>query len=276
MQGHVDTTCRLVSITPDPPGASKIYTFEIPSSVQPDPLAYIVPKGNITLDGASLTIVSVDAAKRNFSILLTPYTASHVTLGAKKQGAKVNVEVDVVGKYVEKVVTKLRESGSEEASSSKTAAVTAPGVVTADKVSEKVQEVIAAFSAGPDQAPGADFAVRRVLENVVEGTVRNVLGEKVVDDAPRFTSAEAAKSYEESLKAGKEAAAGKDDDHFEFDDMEEALAEFGGDFANGPTHLRLNLSNARRNSPQPRATSSSSSTRSTVKTKATSSPPPNS
>lgn len=228
VQGHVDTTCRLVSITPDPPGSSKIYAFEIPAGgVQPDPMGYIVAKGNITLDGASLTIVSVDAAKRTFSILLTPWTASHATLGQKKEGAKINVEVDVVGKYVEKVVSRLREAGSEEASSSKTPIVSTSGTVTADKVSEKVQEVISAFAASPEgEAMGTDVAVRRVLENVVEGTVRNVLGEKLVDSVPRFTSAEAAKSYEESLKAGKSSA--EEEDDFEFDDMEEALAEFGG------------------------------------------------
>ncbi|KAI9001822.1 hypothetical protein DFJ74DRAFT_598163, partial [Hyaloraphidium curvatum] len=110
VQGHIDTTSTIVSIAPDPPGSSKIYTFEIPAGGQPDPFAYIVPKGNITLDGASLTVVAVDAAKRTFSILLTPYTAAHVTLGVKPVGAKINVEVDVVGKYVEKVVGKLLQS----------------------------------------------------------------------------------------------------------------------------------------------------------------------
>lgn len=215
VQGHIDTICTLISSVPDS-GSSKLYTFQIPATnTESDPIKYIVPKGNITLDGASLTIVSVDSATRTFSILLTPYTASHVTLSTKPAGSKINVEVDVVGKYVENVVRKLGEVGKQPSSS--TSAIS--GEISGSAVQETVQEVISAFVTGENI--GTDIAVRRVLENVVEGTVRNLLGEKVVDGSPRFTLEEAKKSYEEGIKKGEE------EDGFEFDDMDEALAEFG-------------------------------------------------
>ncbi|KXS19529.1 Lumazine-binding protein [Gonapodya prolifera JEL478] len=114
VQGHVDTTCVIKSIVPDPPN-SFIYTFHIPSSHTllptsdapdeeqlPDAFIYIVPKGYVTLDGTSLTVIGSDPVKREFSVMLIPYTKEHVTLGLYAPGAKVNLEVDVMGKYVER------------------------------------------------------------------------------------------------------------------------------------------------------------------------------
>ncbi|KAJ3338956.1 Riboflavin synthase alpha chain [Gonapodya sp. JEL0774] len=113
VQGHVDTTCIIKSIVPDPPN-SFIYTFHIPASHSvlptsespdeqlPDPFLFIVPKGYVCLDGTSLTVIGSDPVKREFTVMLIPYTREHVTLGLYSPGAKVNLEVDVMGKYVER------------------------------------------------------------------------------------------------------------------------------------------------------------------------------
>ena len=66
-------------------------------------LRYIVPKGSIAVDGASLTVVTVDAA--SFTVSLIPHTSGLTTLGHKKEGEPVNLEVDIIGKYVERLLT---------------------------------------------------------------------------------------------------------------------------------------------------------------------------
>ena len=66
-------------------------------------LRYIVPKGSIAVDGASLTVVTVNAG--SFTVSLIPHTAGLTTLGHKKEGEPVNLEVDIIGKYVERLLT---------------------------------------------------------------------------------------------------------------------------------------------------------------------------
>ena len=66
-------------------------------------LRYVVPKGSIAVDGASLTVVNVTAD--SFSVSLIPHTAGLTTLGHKKEGEPVNLEVDIIGKYVERLLT---------------------------------------------------------------------------------------------------------------------------------------------------------------------------
>ncbi|ORY24680.1 riboflavin synthase [Naematelia encephala] len=97
VQGHVDTTANIVSKVPD--GNSIRFTFELPSG-STHYLAYIVEKGFITLDGASLTITLVDEEKAQFGVMLIPHTQEILTLTKKAVGESVNVEVDLVGKYV--------------------------------------------------------------------------------------------------------------------------------------------------------------------------------
>ncbi len=63
---------------------------------------YIVPKGSVTLDGVSLTVVDVKSAQ--FSVSLIPHTLANTTLGGKKIGNKLNLEVDILGKYVERML----------------------------------------------------------------------------------------------------------------------------------------------------------------------------
>lgn len=103
-QAHVDSTATLVDRFPD--GDSLRLTFELPEPTpsRPSLLQYIIPKGYVTIDGASLTITGVDDEKRRFSIMLIQHTQEKITLSKKAVGAKVNIEVDMVGKYVEKSV----------------------------------------------------------------------------------------------------------------------------------------------------------------------------
>ena len=99
VQGHVDTIAPILQTTPD----GNAITFRL----QPRDksiLRYVVKKGYVTLDGASLTVTAVDDEEGWFEIMLIAYTQDRVAMSKKKQGDDVNVEVDMVGKYVEKSV----------------------------------------------------------------------------------------------------------------------------------------------------------------------------
>jgi riboflavin synthase len=76
-------------------GIAKIYMIELSSKYS----KYVVEKGRITIDGASLTVV--DISKNQFSVSLIPFTANFITLGNKKSGDVVNIETDIIGKYIE-------------------------------------------------------------------------------------------------------------------------------------------------------------------------------
>jgi riboflavin synthase len=94
VQGHVDGTGVLLSRD-----ATGLTRFGIPERLS----RYLVEKGSITVDGASLTVV--DCAADEFSVALIPTTLDLTTLGFKEPGDVVNLEVDVLAKYVEKLVT---------------------------------------------------------------------------------------------------------------------------------------------------------------------------
>jgi riboflavin synthase len=97
VQGHVDGVGRIVSR--EPGERWEVVTVELPA-----PLArYVVEKGSITVDGVSLTVV--EARDDAFTIALIPTTLELTTLGRKGPGDPVNLEVDVVAKYVERLVT---------------------------------------------------------------------------------------------------------------------------------------------------------------------------
>ncbi|KAI8816350.1 uncharacterized protein EV422DRAFT_591807 [Fimicolochytrium jonesii] len=115
VQGHVDTTVTIHTITPDPPN-SLLLKFHLapPTPANPiDHLRYIIPKGYVTLDGTSLTVVDVDYIQRTFSVMLIAYTQEHVVLPKKKVGEKVNLEVDQIGKYVENVAVAMLNAGGD-------------------------------------------------------------------------------------------------------------------------------------------------------------------
>jgi len=95
IQGHVDTTARIRSIRSE--GEAKLYEFVIPRRFS----RYIVEKGSIAIDGVSLTVVR--SRPGFFTVSLLAYTLSHTTLGGKKPGDLVNIEADIVAKYVERL-----------------------------------------------------------------------------------------------------------------------------------------------------------------------------
>ena len=74
-------------------------------------MPYIIPKGYIAIDGTSLTITSVDDSRRVFGIMLIKHTQEKITLSKKPVGSTVNIEVDMVGKYVEKSVVAALSGG---------------------------------------------------------------------------------------------------------------------------------------------------------------------
>ena len=97
VQGHVDGTAAITSIVED--GTSWSIEFQIPNTLS----RYIVEKGFICVDGASLTVVNCD--DKSFSIALIPYTKDNTVLGLKRVGSTVNIETDIIGKYLEKLST---------------------------------------------------------------------------------------------------------------------------------------------------------------------------
>lgn len=96
VQGHVDGVGAIVSRTPGEQW--EIVTVSLP----PGLARYVVEKGSITVDGVSLTVTSV--SDHDFSVSLIPTTLKLTTLGGKDVGDLVNLEVDVIAKYVEKLV----------------------------------------------------------------------------------------------------------------------------------------------------------------------------
>jgi riboflavin synthase len=96
VQGHVDGVGTITSVAPD--GFSRRLTIEAP----PGLLRYVVHKGSITVDGVSLTVSGLDA--RSFTVSLIPETLERTNLGRAEPGAKVNLEVDVLAKYVERLM----------------------------------------------------------------------------------------------------------------------------------------------------------------------------
>ena len=100
VQGHVDTVAKILSVTPD--GNSLVFRLQPRDK---DVLRYIVEKGYVTLDGASLTVTKVvDGEDGYWEVMLIAYTQEKVVTAGKKPGEEVNVEIDIVGKYVEKSV----------------------------------------------------------------------------------------------------------------------------------------------------------------------------
>jgi len=95
VQGHVDATGRVSSLVPE--GEAFLMKIAAP----PDIMRYVVEKGFIAVDGVSLTIAQYDAAY--FVVSLVGFTQKHTTLGRKKSGDAVNLEVDIIAKYVEKL-----------------------------------------------------------------------------------------------------------------------------------------------------------------------------
>ncbi|MBN2584070.1 MAG: riboflavin synthase [Planctomycetes bacterium] len=112
VQGHVDGTARLAERREQ--GGERLWVFEAELSLTEQ----MVPKGSIAIDGVSLTLVDVDGGR--FSVALIPTTLAETTLGERKVGEAVNIETDILGKYVLKALRpnrsgltldKLRDAG---------------------------------------------------------------------------------------------------------------------------------------------------------------------
>ena len=97
VQGHVDAIGTVGSIAKD--GDALLIRVEAPSSV----MLYVVEKGFIAVDGTSLTVVNCDA--QSFVVTIIPYTRDNTVLGTLKVGDSVNLEADILAKYVERLST---------------------------------------------------------------------------------------------------------------------------------------------------------------------------
>lgn len=96
VSGHVDGIGRIVSIKPE--GDSRLYTFEVGASQS----RYLVEKGSVALDGVSLTVFAIRGDR--FKVALIPHTLKMTTLGYKPVGSTLNVESDMLVKYVERIL----------------------------------------------------------------------------------------------------------------------------------------------------------------------------
>ncbi len=96
VQGHVDATARISSMSPE--GDCVILGFRVPRGL----MRYVVEKGFIAIDGMSLTVVKRGTS--SFTVSVIPYTLEHTNLRERRKGDRVNLEVDIVAKYVENLV----------------------------------------------------------------------------------------------------------------------------------------------------------------------------
>ncbi|MGB5268732.1 MAG: riboflavin synthase, partial [Polyangiales bacterium] len=96
--GHIDGVGSLIARTPE--GDYIRATFEVPGPLAP----FLAPKGSISVNGVSLTVNTV--AGTRFDVMLVPYTLEETTFGEMADGAKVNLEVDILAKYVASLMGK--------------------------------------------------------------------------------------------------------------------------------------------------------------------------
>ena len=94
VSGHVDALAELIRVEPDPPWAKLWFRVPKPFHTQ------IASKGSVTLDGVSLTVV--DVIDNTFSVALIPHTLSVTTLGIRNVGDAINLETDILAKYIER------------------------------------------------------------------------------------------------------------------------------------------------------------------------------
>ncbi len=95
--GHVDAVCRILSIREE--GGSRLIGFSMPPSLAP----MFVEKGSVALDGISLTVNELEIDR--FFVAIIPETLKRTTLGSKPVGSAVNVEADLIGKYIARLYT---------------------------------------------------------------------------------------------------------------------------------------------------------------------------
>ncbi len=106
VSGHVDGLGKVVSVTPD--GRSQRWSFEVPPALS----RYIAAKGSVCIDGVSLTVNEVSAQR--FGVNLIPHTIEHTTFHARRVGDAVNIEVDVIARYTERLLSSAAASRLDE------------------------------------------------------------------------------------------------------------------------------------------------------------------
>jgi riboflavin synthase len=106
VQGHVDGTGTVISFEPIPDGNDYSLVINVPSELT----RYIVPKGSLAIEGISLTVAEIEGTRVRVAII--PHTAEATNLHSLKPGDPVNLEVDVIAKYVEKMIAPQKASSS--------------------------------------------------------------------------------------------------------------------------------------------------------------------
>ena len=109
VNGHVDGTAKVMGRKSV--GEYLVFEFGVPAEQG----RYLIEKGSVAVNGVSLTVNRCD--KSHFTVYVVPHTAQATTIRSLKVGDRVNIEVDLIGKYVEKFVRQLRESRSPAAAS---------------------------------------------------------------------------------------------------------------------------------------------------------------
>ena len=106
VQGHVDATARVVHVGEVELGRE--VTFEPPSQLE----LYVVEKGSIAIDGTSLTVAAVDDERHTFTVALIPHTLARTVAAYYVPGSLVNLEVDVVARYVQRMTRRSADVGT--------------------------------------------------------------------------------------------------------------------------------------------------------------------
>ena len=108
VNGHVDGKARVMARKQR--GDSLVFVFEVVAELG----RYIIEKGSVAVNGVSLTVNRCD--EQSFDVNIVPHTARVTTIGSLRVGDEVNIEVDIIGKYVERFVRTMQESGSPSTS----------------------------------------------------------------------------------------------------------------------------------------------------------------
>ena len=96
VQGHVESRGKVVSLEPE--GEAMLMAFQAPAEA----MRYVVSKGFVAVDGVSLTVVRCESS--SFVVSVIPYTREHTALGSRRVGDRVNLETDIVARYVERLI----------------------------------------------------------------------------------------------------------------------------------------------------------------------------
>jgi riboflavin synthase alpha subunit len=105
VQGHVDGVGRVKSFVKK--DADRLLTIELPEDVY----SYVVPKGSIAIDGISLTVVERLPGRR-ITITIVPFTVEHTIAASYRAGVEVNVEADIIGKYIKEYLGRMKAGGA--------------------------------------------------------------------------------------------------------------------------------------------------------------------